>query len=72
MTLCQEELKYQLIFWQNGRLFADDIFKCISMKQMFAFKFKLHWNVLLQVQIAWKFICNDLVFDKPTLLKYML
>ena len=32
-------------------IFADDIFKCISMNDTFAFLFELHWSLFLGVQL---------------------
>ena len=41
---------FQLIFpGQNGRHFADDIFKCISMYEKFCILFEFHWSLFLRV-----------------------
>ena len=37
---------------QNGRHFADDIFRCIFVNEMFLFWLKFHWSLFLWVQLT--------------------
>ena len=37
---------------QNGRHFADDIFKCIFLTKMFEFQLKFHSSLFLRVQLT--------------------
>ena len=37
---------------QNGRHFADDIFKCISWLMMFELRLKFHWDLFLRSQLT--------------------
>ena len=37
---------------QNGRHFADDILRCISMNDFLVFWLKFHWSLFLRVQLA--------------------
>ena len=37
---------------QNGRHFADDIFKCISVNEMFRVLMQFHWRLFLRIQLA--------------------
>ena len=37
---------------QNGRHFADDMFKCIFWMKMFEFRLKFHWSLFLRVQLT--------------------
>ena len=37
---------------QNGRHFADDIFKCIFLYEMYEFRLKFHWSLFLRVQLT--------------------
>ena len=37
---------------QNGRHFADDIFRCIFMNESFIFCLKFHWSLFLRVQMT--------------------
>ena len=37
---------------QNGRHFADDIFKCIFLMKMFEFRLKFQWSLFLRVQLT--------------------
>ena len=37
---------------QNGRLFADDIFRCIFVNEKFIFRLKFHWSLFLRVQLT--------------------
>ena len=36
---------------QNGRHFANDIFKCIFINGSVVFRFKFHWSLFLKVQL---------------------
>ena len=36
----------------NGRHFADDIFKCIFLNEMFDFRLKFHWSLFPRVQLT--------------------
>ena len=36
---------------QNGRLFADVIFRCIFINESFVFLIKFHWSLLLRFQL---------------------
>ena len=46
---------------QNGRHFADDIFKCIF----------LYEDCFIAIQISLKFVPRDLINKKPTLFQIM-
>ena len=35
--------------WQNGRHFADDIFRCIFVNDFFLFRLQFHWSLFLRV-----------------------
>ena len=37
---------------QNGRLFTDDTFRCISGMKSFVFWLKFHWSLFLSVQLT--------------------
>ena len=37
---------------QNGRNFADDIFKCIFFNEMFQLRLKFHWRLFIRVQLT--------------------
>ena len=37
---------------QNGRRFADDIFKCIFLNEMFEFRLKFHWSLFLRDRLT--------------------
>ena len=37
---------------QNGRHFADDIFKCFIWMKSFIFRFEIHWSLFTRVQLT--------------------
>ena len=37
---------------QNGRLFPDDIFRCILMNEKFCILLKFHWSLFLRIQLT--------------------
>ena len=37
---------------QNGRLFADDIFRCIFVNEIFQLRLKFHWSLFPRVQLT--------------------
>ena len=51
------ELGWPLSCWltlthQNGRHFADDIFRCIFVNESFVFWLKFHWSLFLWAQLT--------------------
>ena len=44
---------------QNCRHFADDIFKCIFIDEMYEFSFRFDWNVFLRFQLTKFQISSD-------------
>ena len=46
---------------QNGRRFADDVFRCILVNEMFC----------ISIKISLKFICEDPIGNNPALIQIM-
>ena len=56
LTVAQTSNAYSIVNsslpGQNGRHFADDIFKCTFMNENFVFWFEFHWSLFLRVQLT--------------------
>ena len=50
--MCEQLMVNKLSSIQNGRYFADDIFKCISCMKSRVFWYNFHWSLFLRVQLA--------------------